>query len=312
MPPINLTDAQSALQEKARLRRAYEALPALGLSTDAGSAIAEKERVRRKYEMQDRVASNPNPNQSSVLSPPVSPNQGSGIPGNGSPGSNGNGRPGNKRQGSGNERQGSLTGRARPTPPVSAAGQKPMMAAEEKALLGAKFGVTPSANGINGGINGTGTKVPTTPPPLMPCPPVSYIQETWEEDARMTEEVSPRRCQEGFVGITEEGYGVSDLSNDTAYEQSHCFKEIPSPRKCKVQRTKSKTTCGDYESHLWARLLGGSTFQTSAKTALNGVGHPMAFPTGTAAAGMSDIVLSAPIMHFGELLGSDAKSLVDL
>ncbi|KAJ7580927.1 hypothetical protein C8J56DRAFT_896276 [Mycena floridula] len=93
------------------------------------------------------------------------------------------GRPGSERQGSGNERQASLTGRARPTPPASAAGQKPMTAAEDKALLGAKFGITPSANGINAG---TGTKVPTTPPPLMPRPPVSYIQETQEEDARVS------------------------------------------------------------------------------------------------------------------------------
>ncbi|KAJ7580844.1 hypothetical protein C8J56DRAFT_896199 [Mycena floridula] len=167
--------------------------------------------------MQDWEASNPNPNQgignpippprqSSVLSPPVSPNQGSGIPGNGSLGSNGNGRLGNKRQGSGNERQGSLSGRARPTPPVSAAGQKPMTAAEEKALLGAKFGVTPSASRINGGINGTGTKVPTTPPPLMPCPPVSYIPETQEEDARVSRMV----LVDAFVPLGDSGCSPDD------------------------------------------------------------------------------------------------------
>ncbi|KAJ7580871.1 hypothetical protein C8J56DRAFT_896224 [Mycena floridula] len=283
--PINPTDAQSALQEKVRLRRAYEAQdaaaarggggggynnndgggggyndrndapppsfsasppsqppsfsnstaafpnlnstaafpnstaaafqPGVGLSADAGSAIAEKERLRRKYEMQDREAGAngpiraagangpippgangpiPPPRQSSVLLPPVSPNQGSGRPGNERQGS-GNERQasGNERQASGNERQASLTGRARPTPPASAAGQKPMTAAEEKALLGAKFGVAPtSANGINGGgINGgTGTKVPTTPPPLMPRPPVSYIQETQEEDPRVSRMVA--------------------------------------------------------------------------------------------------------------------------
>ncbi|KAJ7588630.1 hypothetical protein C8J56DRAFT_889397 [Mycena floridula] len=65
----------------------------------------------------------------------------------------------------------------------------------------------------------------------------------------------------------------------------------------------------DYESHLWARLLGGSIFQTSAKTALNGVSHLMAFPTGTAVIGMSDTVLSASSMHFGELLRSYVRFL---
>ncbi|KAJ7580945.1 hypothetical protein C8J56DRAFT_1057916 [Mycena floridula] len=52
-------------------------------------------------------------------------------------------------------------------------------------------------NGING--NGGAVKVPTTPPPLIPRPSVSYIQETQEEDARSRRLwVSPRRSQERF------------------------------------------------------------------------------------------------------------------
>ncbi|KAJ7580803.1 hypothetical protein C8J56DRAFT_896164 [Mycena floridula] len=90
----------------------------------------------------------------------------------------------------GNERQGSLSGRARPTPPASP-GQK-MMTAEEKALLNANFG----ANGINGpGINRNGGagREHATPPPLMPRPPVLYIQETLEEDARVINRMEERR-----------------------------------------------------------------------------------------------------------------------
>ncbi|KAJ7600043.1 hypothetical protein C8J56DRAFT_879796 [Mycena floridula] len=62
----------------------------------------------------------------------------------------------------------------------------------------------------------------------------------------------------------------------------------------------------DYKS-LWTCLLGGSTFQTSAETALNGDSHLMAFPTSTAATGMSDIVLSAPNIHFGELSRNNTR-----
>ncbi|KAJ7580789.1 hypothetical protein C8J56DRAFT_896147 [Mycena floridula] len=169
MPPINLTDAQSALQEKARLRRAYEAQDAAaagkgGFPNNSGGMT--------EWKTWKRVAW-----------------------------SNGNGRAGNGSKGpETRDKQVSAV------EPDSCLLCQPMTAAEEKALLGAKFGVTPSANEINGEINGTGTKVPTTPPPLMPCPPVSYIQEMREEDARVSRMV----LADAFVPLGDSGFSPDD------------------------------------------------------------------------------------------------------
>ncbi|KAJ7580785.1 hypothetical protein C8J56DRAFT_1029834 [Mycena floridula] len=69
---------------------------------------------------------------------------------------------------------------------------------------------TPGANGINGpGINGNGRagRENATPPPLMPQPPVSYIQETLEDAA---DRVPIPKDELAGLGIGTEGYPLDD------------------------------------------------------------------------------------------------------
>ncbi|KAK7470570.1 hypothetical protein VKT23_001994 [Stygiomarasmius scandens] len=191
-------DARTALAEKERLRRAYEAQDAAATAASANqdtysdapaysspppfpegsssiqNAISEKEMLRRKFAQQDAEAMA----AASRSTPPrntPSPAQ----------------------------------SRSRPAPsPPSAGGSRVLTAAEEKALLRAKFDAEDSgpssppphingySNGINGmngtnGINGTSSSSSSAaPPPLMPRPPAEYIQETQEEDARVSRYVN--------------------------------------------------------------------------------------------------------------------------
>ena len=99
-----------------------------------------------------------------------------------------------------------LRTRSPPLPPVSS--QRVMSAAEEKAMLKARYeseepkaasppstppkakGVIRSPSSSPGKPTTTQTQTPPrTPPPLMPRPPASYIQETAEVDARLQDEL---------------------------------------------------------------------------------------------------------------------------
>jgi len=195
-------DARTQLAEKERLQRDYEARDAAaakpGSLEDAPayshnpepqpltgtiiqSAIAEKEMLRRKFEMMDAQARG-SPSQPPRQASPVQPKT-----------------------------------RPTPAPPTSS---RILTAAEEKAMLRARFEAEDSAqapppapepspppqiNGysyVNGYTNGThagpstpSPSVPTfnpppAPPPLAPKPPAAYIQETQEEDARVSRYVN--------------------------------------------------------------------------------------------------------------------------
>ncbi|PPQ78439.1 hypothetical protein CVT25_011884 [Psilocybe cyanescens] len=201
------------LSEKERLRRAYEAQDAARQANPSppppaaysaptpapapasrqpvspaplpgqyANALEEKEALRRKFEARDNANAQP------VLPPPRSNNVAASPPANTggssalprSPGANASG--------------------FRPAPvPPAASPTKVLTAAEEKALLRAKYEVRDSGNrpapvvtqtqtNGNSSANGVAGSVttPTTPPPLMPRPPVEYIKETQEEDARLS------------------------------------------------------------------------------------------------------------------------------
>ncbi|KAF8912235.1 hypothetical protein CPB84DRAFT_1841909 [Gymnopilus junonius] len=211
------SDILSHLSEKERLRRQYEAqdaaamarqnapppaaypasvpppapaptpAPAAGpLPGQYASALEEKEAMRKKFEARDaQVAAarapstppQPPPRQNNVT-PPVGSsrgNDGSSSPGR-SPGANATGF------------------RPTPVPPSPGpAGSRILTAAEEKALLKAKFEARdagrstpkPATPVANGASSASGAP-PHTPPPLMPRPPADYIKETQEEDARLS------------------------------------------------------------------------------------------------------------------------------
>ncbi|KAF5344155.1 hypothetical protein D9758_008883 [Tetrapyrgos nigripes] len=191
--PPSVVDARSALAEKEKLRRAYEAQDAAAAAAAANAnqpdysqapaysspppfpggsiqdAISEKERLRRQFEQQDAMAmaaANRNTPPRNTPSPAQS--------------------------------------RARPTPATpSAGGSRQLTAIEEKALLRARYEAEgsstppPQVNGYsNGGVNGVNgvnssfTSSSSAPPPLMPRPPAEYIQETQEEDARVSRYVN--------------------------------------------------------------------------------------------------------------------------
>ncbi|THV08478.1 hypothetical protein K435DRAFT_740600 [Dendrothele bispora CBS 962.96] len=195
-------DARTALAEKERLRRAYEAQDAAAAATTASAnqdtytdapaysspppfhggsssiqnAISEKEMLRRKFEQQDAEA------LAAAAASRSTPPRKTPSP---------------------------VQSRARPTPPPPVAGgSRVRTAAEEKAMLRAKYEAEESgsstppphvngySNGISemNGINGTnGYSSPMSsapPPPLMPRPPAEYIQETQEEDARVSRYVN--------------------------------------------------------------------------------------------------------------------------
>lgn len=173
---------ESALQEKARMRRAMEAsqphsppppsideAPAYGspppFASGApsaaaalyASALSEKEILRRKFEAQDAEA--------------MASGSGSGPAPDTPP-----------RSMSSSTRHSST----RPTPTPPSSGSRIMTAAEEKALLKAKYAMEDHANGSSPSIASSSSSSVPAPPPLMPRPPAEYIQETQEEDARVS------------------------------------------------------------------------------------------------------------------------------
>lgn len=185
-PPFDTSaDPPPHLSEKERLRRAYETQDAASVTrqtslttngtpsfspppfsddTAPGSstqAISEKEMLRRKFEAQDAEM---------MVAPGMSPQP-----------------PPRKLSLS------AQPGRPRPVPPAASGSSKVLSAAEEKALLRAKYNDEEPKARLNGGSPPTGTSTsasasstPPAPPPLMPRPPVEYIQETQEEDARVS------------------------------------------------------------------------------------------------------------------------------
>ena len=187
-PPFNPSVIpQSHLSEKERLRRAYEANDAAARArqdtspppppllsppshNQYTSALEEKEALRKKFEERDNAQAR------GALVPQTPPRDG---------GPN-----------SGAERSSPSTGLSprgsRPTPlPPTTNNSRVLTAAEEKALLRAKLEARDAQASrkpaINGNHNLSAAPVPpTTPPPLMPRPPVEYIKETQEEDARIS------------------------------------------------------------------------------------------------------------------------------
>jgi hypothetical protein len=182
-PPFNSSVIpQSHLSEKERVRRANEANDAAARARQNASpppplsppshnqytsALEEKEALRKRFEERD------NAQAKGVVPPGIN---------------------------SGAERPPS-TGRSpigsRPTPlPPIAGNSRVLSAAEEKALLRAKLEARdaqanqtnrkPAINGNHHHHNYSSAPLaPITPPPLMPRPPVEYIKETQEEDARV-------------------------------------------------------------------------------------------------------------------------------
>lgn len=215
-PPFQspVKDAQTQLNEKARMKAAYEAQDAaaalaqkqqrLANNANGGappyepppfsqgaptqpeisSAISEKEMLRRKFEAQDAAAAR---NQS-----PQTPARNAST----------------------------LSSNGRPTPPPTApTGARILSALEEKAMLRARYEAEdarsrptpkqqPSTNGTPVRSN-TSSPAPSvsTPPPLMPRPPAEYIQETREEDARVS-----RFALDGSISLDEDAKPVAPLN----------------------------------------------------------------------------------------------------
>ncbi|KDR69329.1 hypothetical protein GALMADRAFT_104297 [Galerina marginata CBS 339.88] len=242
-PPPPFDSVASNIPEKERLRRAYEAQDAADLAQQnrqpsppppaaypgppltpapAGpslpgqyaNALEEKEAMRRKFEARDNAQARVNPAPQTpprANSNPASGGSSGGIEGSSSPG----------RSPSAN------AAGFRPTP-VPPGGSRVLTAAEEKALLRAKYEArdsgnrkpTPSPVTTNGvpPLNGSSGAGPTTPPPLMPRPPVEYIKETQEEDARLSR-------LNGEVPLLD---GATRKLNGTATSSSHTASTPPS------------------------------------------------------------------------------------
>lgn len=184
-PPFDGPNGQPQyLNEKERLRRHHEAQDAAAMAAQSSaaadmspsytasplyspparssttSALSEKELLRRRFEEQDAAALA----QQQPQSPPPRAVNGSRLP---------------------------------PTPVTPMSGSRPLTAAEEKAQLRAKYAaeeqqangnVSASASGFNShhpSLSGAVHSPAPPPPPLMPRPPVEYIQETQEQDARV-------------------------------------------------------------------------------------------------------------------------------
>ncbi|KAG6835772.1 hypothetical protein H0H93_014793 [Arthromyces matolae] len=203
--PANLIPA-SHFSEKERLRRKYEEQDAAALARQQAQRVAanatpppfsqtvpvnganggvspnalqEKEMLRRKFEAQDAAAA-------VIAAPgyvpatPQPPPRSNSVSTNRSP---------------------SATARGpRPPPQTPTSPGRILTAAEEKALLKAKYAAQEAYSKkqeqqrqqqqqLYNNDNGVGPSRPTTPaapPPLLPRPPVEYIQETQEEDARVS------------------------------------------------------------------------------------------------------------------------------
>ena len=189
----------SALEEKEALKRKFEArdnaraaaqvppqvpvpapAPTPGPPTPGQytSALEEKEALRRKFEARD------NAQKVQTVAPPQPPPRFNDQPpaftdGPSSPSQSPN----------------AAASSFRPTPlPPASGSSRVLTAAEEKALLKAKYEARdggrkttqPITNGGTSNSNGPSSATPSTPPPLMPRPPVEYIKETQEEDARLS------------------------------------------------------------------------------------------------------------------------------
>ncbi|KAG6829867.1 hypothetical protein H0H92_003211 [Tricholoma furcatifolium] len=213
--PANLIP-MSHLSEKERLRRAYEEQDAAAqrqqtppapaspppFSQAAPSpaavpnALQEKEMLRRKFEAQDAQAMNvaapvypqPPPRSNSVNTSSTAPVYSLQTP----PRSNSVNTTTSRTPSAG-----ARGPRPAPTPPSSPG--RVLTAAEEKALLRAKYAAQEARaqqqqqqqssyeNGVGSSQPTSSTAMaPSTPPPLLPRPPAEYIQETQEEDARVS------------------------------------------------------------------------------------------------------------------------------
>ena len=252
-PPMT---APQQLSEKERLRRAYEAQDAAALSRQTSatatirsqgstiqsrqapaaappqasydatpppfsggpaysSAASEKELLRRRFEAQDSVANRvPGP-----VAPQTPPRNGSLLASSATP----------ARSGSVVSTSSSFRSRPTPLPPIADGNeQRVLSAAEEKALLRAKYeaqdsassGEAPppmylngyvsalasaSSSAASGAPHSSGLSYPSSPrlgspPPLLPRPPQEYIKETQEEDARVS-----RMTMNGTMRLEGEG-----------------------------------------------------------------------------------------------------------
>ena len=201
-PPFNPSSVipQSHLSEKERLRRAYEASDAAARArqnpspppppllsppshNQYTSALEEKEALRKKFEERD------NAQAKGAMATQTLPRDGGGGGGGFVPSTP------ERSPSSGRSPRGS---RPTPLPPSASTTSRVLSAAEEKALLRAKLEARDAQSAANNnnnqkpGINGSSynnnlnsSSSPITPPPLMPRPPVEYIKETQEEDARV-------------------------------------------------------------------------------------------------------------------------------
>ena len=214
---------QSHLSEKERLKRAYEASDAAAAAAarvrqndvnpspspppvsppthgQYTNALEEKEALRKKFEARDNAQAN----KGTPAPQPPPPRA-----------SNGNTNSAALETTVSRSPSANATV-SRPTPlPPAAATSRVLSAAEEKALLRAKFEAQDAqanqrrqpaaAPIINGNHNISGPPVSSTPPPLMPRPPVEYIKETQEEDARVSRlngevpvfDISPHHSRRG-------------------------------------------------------------------------------------------------------------------
>ena len=281
-PPLT---APQQLSEKERLRRAYEAQDAAAslshqttaaatiprqaspaqpragatppISYDASpppfsggqvysDATAEKELLRRRFEAQDAAVNRiPSPSV-----PPTPPRNGS-IVANAT----------TTRSGSVVSTAPSLRSRPTPLPPIAdGSGQRVLSAAEEKALLRAKFEAQDSGSAgseapppmyLNGyvsalasasssagappsfssGLSYGSSPSHPSPPPLMPRPPQEYIKETQEEDARVVRMtmngVIPRIENDGRNEGTTFSRKPSAVANPVAAMNEWSFGNLP-------------------------------------------------------------------------------------
>jgi hypothetical protein len=193
-PPFNSSVIPlSHLSEKERLRRAYEANDAAARARQNASppppllsppshnqytsALEEKEALRKKFEERDNAQA-----KGGLVTQTPPRDGGFGPVTNSGP---------ERSPSSGPSPRGS---RPTPLPPSAGTTSRILTAAEEKALLRSKFEARdaeinnrnkPMING-NHNTSAAAPLAPTTPPPLMPRPPVEYIKETQEEDARVS------------------------------------------------------------------------------------------------------------------------------
>ncbi len=262
--------APQQLSEKERLRRAYEAQDAAAVSRQTSatatirsqgspvlsrqataaapppasydaspppfsggpaysSAAAEKELLRRRFEAQDSVANRvPGP-----VAPQTPPRNGSLLASSTTP----------ARSGSLVSTSSSFRSRPTPLPPIADGNeQRVLSAAEEKALLRAKYegqdsassGEAPPPMYLNGYVSAlasasssaTGgaphsisSSYPSSPrlgspPPLLPRPPQEYIKETQEEDARVS-----RMAMNGTMPL--DGEGKAESRKPKQHHQHH-------------------------------------------------------------------------------------------